>query len=63
METKEEDVKAKPYAEYDFYNCPKWKHYINSLFPTPPLSKIEKFRRKFYKREIDPTFDVTQNIE
>ncbi len=62
MENKEMEKEENPkqtYANYDFRNCPKWKKYIGSLYPTPPLNKIEKFRRKFYKREIDPEFDVT----
>jgi hypothetical protein len=32
--------------------------YLNNIFPTPARDKIEKIRRKWYKKNKDPEFDV-----
>ena len=31
---------------------------MNGLYPTPPPAKMEKFRRKWYKKTLDPDFDI-----
>lgn len=54
----EEKDEMKKFSEYDFSNSPKWQAYLKGLYPTPPLNKIDKFKRKFYKREIDNNFGV-----
>ena len=32
--------------------------YWSNLYPTPPVSKIERYKRKFYKNKIDSDFDI-----
>jgi hypothetical protein len=33
--------------------------YLNGLYPVPPLKVLEKFRRKWYKKNKDADFDIT----
>lgn len=45
------------YFSFDFDNNPKFKEYLNNLYPLP--SNLEPFKRKWYKANIDPNFDIT----
>ena len=37
--------------------------YLNGLYPTPTREKIEKLRRKWYKKNVVADFDVDFNEE
>ncbi len=56
MEDQEE--RFKKYQEYDFRTDQEWFKYFDELYPTPSQKKVDKFKRKYYKRNIDPDFDV-----
>ena len=53
----------KKYQEFDFSKSTAWLNYFDNLFPTPPMKKLEKFKRKFYRREIDNEFDVSYKMD
>lgn len=47
------------YLQYNFDADPKWQEYItNELYPLPSMDKLEKYKRKWYNRNVDPDFDV-----
>ena len=52
------EEKYKKFKEYDWVNSEAWQAYYRNLFPTPPPSKILKYKKKFYKYKIDSDFDV-----
>ena len=52
----------KKYMKFDFSQSEEWQAFYDSLYPKPTYKKIEKFKRKWYKRIIDPDFDVTYNM-
>lgn len=46
------------YKRYNWANDKEWQQYLNGLYPVPPLKTLEKFRRKWYKKNKDPGFDI-----
>ena len=50
--------KYRQYLQYDWNNSEEWKLYFNNLFPVPPSSRIDYYKKKFYKLKIDPDFDI-----
>ncbi|KAH0487005.1 MAG: hypothetical protein KVP17_003359 [Porospora cf. gigantea B] len=46
------------FANFD-WNNPEWQAYFQNLFPTPPVGKVLKFKKKWYKQHIDSNFDDT----
>jgi hypothetical protein len=46
------------YKDYDLIHDPRWQTYMNSLYPTPGPVTLEKFKRKWYKRNVDDALDV-----
>ena len=62
MEEEKEEA-YKKYTEFDFKASEEWHTYFDGLFPVPPKRKVEKFKRKFYNRKIDPNFDVSYKME
>jgi hypothetical protein len=53
------EAKYKKFLEYDWVNSNQWHFYIeNDVYPSPPLKKIDTFKKKFYKAKIDQEFDV-----
>lgn len=53
------EEKYKKFLEYNWENSQQWKDYYRDLFPTPPQSKLLKYKKKFYKLKIDPDFDIS----
>ncbi|KAG7671710.1 hypothetical protein KSW81_004596 [Nannochloris sp. 'desiccata'] len=53
------------FKKFDFDNNAKWKEYLNSLtFPPDLYMKYKaKYQLKWYKREIEPDFDINEVIE
>ncbi|KAL8431141.1 hypothetical protein ACSSS7_005459 [Eimeria intestinalis] len=43
---------------FDWARSEAWQEYLNNLYPTPPLNKLLKWKKKFYKAHQDPSFDV-----
>ena len=52
------EEKYKKFTEFDWKNSKDWQLYWSNLYPTPPVSKIERYKRKFYKNKIDSDFDI-----
>lgn len=46
------------YQKFDFSSNKEWIKYYDDLLPVPNYTQVEKFKRKWYKRNIDPSFDV-----
>lgn len=46
------------YKSFDFGSNKEWQRYFEDLLPVPQYNQIEKFKRKWYKKAIDPSFDV-----
>ncbi|CDI77262.1 hypothetical protein, conserved [Eimeria acervulina] len=43
---------------FDWGASQEWQEYLASLYPTPPLNKLLKWKKKFYKAHEDSSFDV-----
>ena len=52
------EEKYKQFKEYDWVESKEWQLYYNNIFPTPPPSKILRYKKKFYRNKIDPDFDI-----
>ena len=52
------EEKYKKFKEFDWKNSKEWQLYWSNLYPTPPVSKIDRYKRKFYKNKIDSDFDI-----
>ena len=52
------EEKYKKFKEFDWKNSKEWQLYWSNLYPTPSVSKIERYKRKFYKNKIDSDFDI-----
>merc|ERR1719323_943784 len=37
----------------------RWQNYLNGLYPPPNNKQILKFKKKWYKKTVDPNFDDT----
>uniref|UniRef100_A0A7S1AJV5 Uncharacterized protein n=1 Tax=Noctiluca scintillans TaxID=2966 RepID=A0A7S1AJV5_NOCSC len=46
------------FLDFDWAN-EGWQTYLSGLYPTPKISQILKFKKKWYKRNIDKDFDET----
>ena len=56
------EEKFKQFQNFDWINNDLWQSYYRNLYPSPPASKLDKYRRKFYKLKIDPDFDINYKI-
>ena len=52
------EEKFQKFQNFDWVNSDLWQSYYRNLYPSPPLSKLDKYKRKFYKLKIDPDFDI-----
>lgn len=52
------EEKYKKFKEFNWQESNEWQSYYRNLYPTPPGSKILKYKKKFYRLKIDPDFDV-----
>ena len=57
------DKKYDAYKRYDWAGDEKWQQFLNNLYPVPARDVLEKRRRKWYKSNKDPDFDVNYNPE
>lgn len=44
------------YSKFDFEGNKEFQQYFSNIFPTP--TNVEKYKRNWYKKYIDPNFDV-----
>ena len=52
------ELKYKNFKEYNWAYSDEWTNYYNNLFPSPPITKLLHYKKKFYKNFIDPDFDI-----
>ena len=52
------EEKYKQFKEYDWVRSQAWQSYYTNIYPTPPPSKILRYKKKFYRNKIDPDFDI-----
>ena len=52
------EEKYKKFKEYDWVRSQEWQSYYTNIYPTPPPSKILRYKKKFYRNKIDPDFDI-----
>ena len=50
--------KYKLFKEYNWAYSDDWKNYYNNLYPSPPITKLLYYKKKFYRNNIDPDFDI-----
>ena len=53
------EEKFKAYRAYDYTLSSKWQLYLSNVFPIPSPALVEKLRRKWYRDNIDKTFDIS----
>jgi hypothetical protein len=54
----EESEIIKQFAEYDFDSDKKFIAYLEGIYPEPKGLLLKKFKRKFFKKNINPELDV-----
>lgn len=52
------EEKYKKFLEFSWKDSPEWQIYYSNLSEVPHPSKIEHFKKRFYKFKIDADFDV-----
>eukprot|EP00826_Nyctotherus_ovalis_P015270 TRINITY_DN14326_c0_g1_i6.p1 TRINITY_DN14326_c0_g1~~TRINITY_DN14326_c0_g1_i6.p1 ORF type:complete len:283 (+),score=4.99 TRINITY_DN14326_c0_g1_i6:104-952(+) len=52
------EKKYKAFLSYNFENNEKYRQYINSIEPPPAHDKIEFYKKKFYKLNVDNDFNI-----
>ena len=53
-----QEMKESQYKTYDWTQNEKWQSYLNGVYPIPPMARLEKIKRRWYKNNIDKQFDV-----
>lgn len=46
------------FLKHDWKTDEKWKLYLSNLFPSPSLDNIEKYKKKYFQKNVDPSFDI-----
>jgi len=52
------EEKYKEFLKYDFGANEEFRRYLDAIEPPPPLSKIELYKKKFYRLKVDKEFDI-----
>ena len=52
------DKKYKKFKKYNWAYSDDWQNYYRNLYPSPPISKLLHYKKKFYRNYIDPDFDI-----
>jgi hypothetical protein len=52
------DRKYKKFKKYNWAYSDEWQGYYRNLYPSPPISKLLHYKKKFYRNYIDPDFDI-----
>lgn len=49
------------YKAFESFNWSddRWQSYLDGLYPPPSYKQVAKFKKKWYKKNIDPEFDET----
>lgn len=57
------NIKYKEFENFDFDSNKQWKTFYKKISPQPSKSEILKYKKKFYKENIDPLFNINYNPE
>lgn len=52
------EAKYKLYKSKKWNEDKEWQKYLTNLYPIPEAAKMERFRKKWYKKNIDPKFEI-----
>ena len=52
------EEKYRKYKQFDWKNSEKWQQYYCNIVPVPPMARLEKIKRKWFRTNIDKEFDV-----
>jgi hypothetical protein len=52
------DRKYNKFKKYNWAYSDDWQNYYRNLYPSPPISKLLHYKKKFYRNYIDPDFDI-----
>lgn len=55
------EEKYKKFREFNWKENKDWQKFYSDLYPKPPQSKILKYKKIFYRKNIDPDFDIDYN--
>ena len=58
MTSNNQEVKETQFKAYDWSSNERWQQYLKNVYPMPPLNRLEKMKRKWYKNNVDKDFDV-----
>jgi len=47
------EKKYEEYKKYTWSGDQAWQQYLNNIYPMPSRDKVEKIRRKWYKKNKD----------
>ncbi|KAL5369670.1 transmembrane domain-containing protein [Cryptosporidium parvum] len=48
----------KEFLEYDWSKSTLWQQYYNNLYPTPSASQLTTFKRKWFKKNVNPNLEI-----
>lgn len=48
----------KEFLEYDWSKSTLWQQYYNNLYPTPSASQLTTFKRKWFKKNVNPHLEI-----
>ena len=46
------------FKQFNWAYSTEWKNYYNNIYPSPPITKLLHYKKKFYRIYIDPDFDI-----
>ena len=52
------EEKYKRFKKFNWAYSDDWQHYYRNLYPSPPISKLLHYKKKFYRNYIDPDFNI-----
>lgn len=50
------------FLAYDWAGSQEWQQYYNNLYPTPPLDRLAKYKRTWFRREVDASLPADSTI-
>ena len=53
------EAKFDTYKRYNWADDKNWQSYLSNIYPIPSREKVEKIRRKWYKKNKDADFDIS----
>ncbi|KYO02765.1 putative membrane protein [Plasmodium gaboni] len=50
------------FLKHDWVNDKNWKLYLSNLYPSPSINNIEKYKKKYFQKNIDKDLDINTNF-